>query len=166
MGKLTKSFLLLFILLAVSGVWGVQGQGQFPSADWEFDCSIWGHYEQGAMCKIDAEKVPAFLYTQLTTKEREILASPYPVLYYCIVRTVSKNDIQRSANFHIRPHENSPVLVKYGLPYNTYLQRIQFIYKPEGSKYSWVKVRWQGMVGYVARHNVGCNRPTERPQLP
>lgn len=163
MVKIIKLFLFTFILgMAVSGVWSVEAQAPFPKAEYEFDCEVWGHYVEGKMCKIDAEKIPAFLATQLTSKQREILAYRPPVEYYCLVRTISKNDVQRSANFHTRPHEESPVLVKYGLPYYTKVERLAFIHKPEGSEFNWVKVRWEGMVGYVARHNVGCNRPTEK----
>jgi len=124
-----------------------------------FDCDDWGEdLAMGFFCKIHEDKVEEFL-NSLPEGQREILEAPYPATYYCFVKLPSRNDIKRNAVIHINPHEQSAILGE--MPDKTEMERLSFIRKPEGSLYNWVQIKWNGIMGYVARHTVWCNRTDE-----
>lgn len=156
--------LILIVLGSISGVWfvpSIRGQEILPSAEYEFPCETWGHYVEGAMCKIDPEKIPAFFATQLTKEQLEILRRPLPTVLYCIVTLKSRADARLSMNFRSRPHEGSFILAADGIPPLTILDRLEFMGRTLGSQYRWVKVKYRGQVGYVAEHGLSCNRRDE-----
>jgi len=145
-------YLLILAILILSVV---------PAMAQDFSCDEWGTLHYGIFCEIDEDKVNEYYNVFSTPEQLEILQASYPATYICRVKTPTRNNVLRSANFHIRAHENSPVLEERGLPHDTELIRLEFIHKPDGSEYNWVKVEYEGVVGYVTRHSVWCNRTDE-----
>lgn len=108
--------------------------------------------------KIDEDKEDEFFFEFVSF---DMLLNLYRNSYdpqECVVNLRDRGEIKRFVNFRSTPNEfsTSNYLVSGGLGLGTILEFVEFVPRPSGSQYNWIKVSYDGKIGYVAEFALSC----------